>query len=467
MKLLNPNTPLSNFIYTIINEKNKQIKENILLGEVTFPKILFYSKEFEDNSFRTNSHISFINNLNRQKQLSEVREEKSNLEKKVNMVDNQLLFFKNNNLSSNNNILNYNERYLNTNLNNNNNIKKNSDNKSNSNTSKKKSNHRNKSDHSLSSDKKNKNENVKSLPTLGKDKNMEKRIQNISLKPIQIKSYKSNSKVNNHETEEKLEKNAKAFIHKINSNKKNILAMINKRQEKYNLKLKNEIEKMEMQKNLKLDEYNQKNNNNNLYGNGNIYNNNMDYNNYNNYSNLDSIRKEDYKYSSDNSRIIRNNNKTNIINKKYYHYSPYSYRNPKMLKNLSKDLLNFNSELYYNNNVPDIIQYQSILVPMYRNNNIIYRDGSSPMIVIEDMDTIRNNNQDIIDATNGEINSNLSRINNYSKIKDETIIENNNIDYSFNKKHLYYFNEPKYGIELTNGEIENDKSKVKIKNNNL
>ena len=85
---------------------------------------------------------------------------------------------------------------------------------------------------------------------------------------------------------------------------------------------------METQKILKFDEYN-KNNNNKLYGNGNIYNNNMDYINYNYYSNLDSIRKEDYKYSSDNSRIIKNNNKTNIINKKYYHYSPCNYSNPK------------------------------------------------------------------------------------------------------------------------------------------
>ena len=46
------------------------------------------------------------------------------------------------------------------------------------------------------------------------------------LKPIQIKSFKSNSKVNNHETEERLEKNAKAFIQKLNNNKKNVLAMI-------------------------------------------------------------------------------------------------------------------------------------------------------------------------------------------------------------------------------------------------
>lgn len=79
---LNPNTPLSNFIYTIINEKNKQIKENILLGNINFPKILIYSTRNEENTFKSNSHIAFLNNLDKQKQLSEVREEKANLEKK-------------------------------------------------------------------------------------------------------------------------------------------------------------------------------------------------------------------------------------------------------------------------------------------------------------------------------------------------------------------------------------------------
>lgn len=252
MKLLNPNTPLSNFIYTIINEKNKQIKENILLGNITFPKILFYSKRKEENTFKTNSHISFLNNLNRQKQLSEVREEKSNLEKKVNIADNQLLSIQNYDLTSNK--LNYNERYINTNLNN---IKSKS--KSNSNSSENHTKRRNKSNKSLSSEKKNKNENINSLPTLGRDRKRDKRIHNIALKPIQIKSFKSNSKVNNHETEERLEKKAKAFIQKLNNNKKNVLAMINKKHEKFTLKLKNEIEKIEMKKKLKFERENKNN----------------------------------------------------------------------------------------------------------------------------------------------------------------------------------------------------------------
>ena len=443
MKLLNPNTPISNFIYTILNEKNKQIKESILLGDINFPKILFYSKRKEENTLKSPSHIEFLSNLNRQRQLSEVREEKSNLEKKVNMVDNQLLSIKNYNISQIK--PNLNERYLNTNLNNN--IIN-----TNRNSSEKNSKSKNKNKKSSSSEK-SKNKNVNSLPSLGKSQNKNRKIYNIALKPIQIKSFKSNSKINNHETEERLEKNAKAFIRKIKDNRKNLLDMINKKQAKFSLRLKNEIEKMEKQKQLQLE-------NNNLYN----YNN-VDYfyiNNKNNYSNLDNLKKEDYKYSSDNSRIINKKPK-----KKYYHYSPYNYKNPKMLKNISKDLLNFNSELYYNNNIPDIIQYQYLLAPLYQNNYMVKKIGSTPLINIDDIDNYRiNSNPEIIDLTSGDIIGNLSRINNYSYRNDESNYDINNIDNSFNKKHLYYFNEPKYEIELTSGENEINQTKPKIKNNN-
>ena len=440
MKLLNPNTPLSNFIYSILNEKNKQIKENILLGDINFPKILFYSKRKEENTLKAPSHIEFLNNLNRQKQLSEVREEKLNLEKKVNMVDNQLLSIKNHNKSQIK--PNLNERYLNINLNNN-------INNTNRISSEKNSKSKNKNTKSSSSEKKSKNKNVNSLPSLGKPQIKNKKIYNIGLKPIQIKSFKSNSKINNHETEERLEKNAKAFIRKIKDNKKNLLAMINKKQEKFSLRLKNEIEKMEKQKQLQFE--------------NNIYNtNNVDYyniNNINNYSNFNNIKKEENNYSSNNSRIINNKQK-----KKYYHYSPYNYKNPEMLKNISNDLINFNSELYYNNNIPDIIQYQFLLAPLYQNNNMA-KMGSAPLINIDDNFRI-NNNPEIKDMTNGEIIGNLSRINNYSYRNDESNYDINNNDNSFNKKHLYYFNEPKYEIESTYGENEIDQTKLKTKNNN-
>ena len=437
MELFNPNTPLSNFIYTIINEKNKQIKENILLGNITFPKILFYSKTRGENIFKTDSHINFLNNLNTKKHLIDVQEEKSNLEKKVNLADNQLLSIKKYNISQKRLNIN-NDKYVNTILNNNNSYTRiHNNNRYKSETSSKS---KNKNKNKKSSSLENKNENMNSLPTLGKDRR-KKKLQNIALKPFQIKSFKSNLKVHNHETEEILEKNAKAFIQKINNKKKDLLAMINKKHEKYTLKLKNEIEKIENQKKIKYDEYN-KNNNNIFY----------------NYYNLYNIKIDENKYSLNNSNI--RNNKSNILNKKYFHYSPYDINNPKMLKNLSKDLLNFNSELYYNNNIPNIIQYQYLLVPFYNNNidnnnhntrNMLYREGPNT----EGIDYYENNNQDTINFINGENEgNNISRHNRF----EDTNNDNNIIDNSFNKKHLYYFNELKYENELTSGDnniIEN------------
>ena len=63
--------------------------------------------------------------------------------------------------------------------------------------------------------------------------------------------------------EERLEKNAKAFIQKINRNKRNALAMISKKQEKFALRLKNEYEEKIKNLNKELEENkNDKNSNN-------------------------------------------------------------------------------------------------------------------------------------------------------------------------------------------------------------
>ena len=458
MQSLNHNTPLSNYIYTIITEKNKQIKENILLGNIKFHDIIFYSNQTENNSLKSPSHLSFLDNLQRQKQLLEVREEKSNLEKKVSMVDNQLLSIKNNNIIPNN--LNLNERYIYTNLNNSN-INNDNNEKNISVSQQIKNKSKSKSKKSLLSEKK--AEKIISLPTLGKEKKEKNKmkikniyVKNIVLKPIETKSFKSNSKVNNHETEEKLEKDARAFIQKLNKNKQKELAKINKRQERIALKLKNEIEKRQRENQLKMDEYNYNNQNQNIFNN-NIY----DYNS-NNAKNY--LRK--YRIKNVNEYYQENSVTKKQKNKKYYHYSPYNYKNPKMLKNISKDLLNYNSELYYNNNIPDIIQYQVILAPFYKNNNMINKGRSTPYINVEDINNVYMNNNnnipDIIDMTNGELISNNSRFNNnnYSSRIDESNMDSN-IDNSFNKKHLYFFNEPKYEIENTSGENEINKTNEK------
>ena len=453
MKLYNQNIPISSFISTIINEKNKQLKESILLGNINFPKILIYSQRKEENTFKTKSHIDFLNDLNKQKNLLKIREEKLSLEKRVNNADNQLLSIKNYNLSLKR--LNYYDRYSSINLNNNilNNDRfinrKIINNRYNSENNSK---NKNKSKNSPSVESKKINENIISLPTLGKERKKRK-VQNIALKPILIKSFKSNAKVHNHETEEKLEKNAKEFIQKINNNKKRVLEMINKKHEKITLKLKKDIEAIENQRKLKYDEYN---NINNLY-------NNKRYNNFKNIYNINlDTKKEDNKYPS-NSSSKKKNKEVNKKNKKYFHYSPYDHNNPQMIKNLSKDLLNFNSELYYNNNIPNIIQYQYLLVPFYNNNidnnnhntrNMLYREGPNT----EGIDYYENNNQDTINFINGENEgNNISRHNRF----EDTNNDNNIIDNSFNKKHLYYFNELKYENKLT----DRDKEKENILKN--
>ena len=135
------------------------------MGKINFPKILIYSTRKEENTFKSDSHLAFLNNLDQQKQLSEVREEKANLEKKVDLVDHQLLSIKNYNFSQNK--LNYSQRYINTNLNNNK-YDTNNNSKINYNrySSEKNSKSKNKSKKRSIE---NKNENINSLPTLGKE----------------------------------------------------------------------------------------------------------------------------------------------------------------------------------------------------------------------------------------------------------------------------------------------------------
>ena len=106
--------------------------------------------------------------------------------------------------------------------------------------------------------------------------------------------------------------------------------------------------------------------------------------------------------------------------------------------------------------MPDIVQYQYRLVPFYKNknNNMLIKGASTPLIYFEDNDFIRNNSPpEMIDMTNGEVISNLSRVNNYSYGDDDTI-NDNNLNDNFKRKHLYYFNELKYENELTRGDNE-------------
>ena len=85
---------------------------------------------------------------------------------------------------------------------------------------------------------------------------------------------------------------------------------------------------------------------------------------------------------------------------------------------------------------------------------------SNSLINIENIDNLRLNNKiefDDFSEIGRENEGNISSGNhNYSIGIDESHFDTNMADNSFNKKHLYYFNEPKYEIELTSrgNEIE-------------
>ena len=190
---INQNTPINNFISSIISEKNKQIKESILLGQIDFPNILFYDKNyFQPNKFQSNSHKIFLNNLQQQKQLLIVKEEKSNLLNKVKLTDKKIL-----NINAKSLEISHHDNY--------------------------------------------------SLPIIDKtrDPSPKKKIYQMNVKPIKSKIYITKSKVNNGEMENELEKNAKNFIRKINSSKGDYMFIKKQKQQRDYLRLKKEITKME------------------------------------------------------------------------------------------------------------------------------------------------------------------------------------------------------------------------------
>ena len=465
---VNKNTPIFNFISLILAEKNKQIKENILLGNLSFPKVLFFPLK-RVNKFKTDTHEEFLKNLERQKQLLIVREEKEYLQKKIMKTDNKILSIK-----KYDSIIN--KRYSSLSSNNSGDTSKsNSKNSSPDNISYKKTiktiklqnNSKKKSyDNQITAISNNfnvsKSQNICSLPSLSKEKKKYK-IYQMDVKPIQIKVYRSNSKVYNHEKEEKLEKNAKAFIKRINNSKKNMLKVMKKKRDYFSLKLKKEIDKLEKQKKNREDEY---------------------------FKNLEQKQRDHWGLSNENNSRVNKENEKNKGGKKYHYYSPA--QNLRMLQHFTKDLLNFNSELYYNNNVPDLNQYQNLLMAF--NNNNINNNYYFEDIAIEK--TLDNENKqkiisyinesedekipsynyinDIIkneefkENTNSEVNISLSKQftdgrNNISSFPGSNISNNNisNIDNSI-RKHLYYFNEPKYENDINN---KNNYDRIKKKLN--
>ena len=370
---INQNTPINNFISSIISEKNKQIKESILLGQIDFPNILFYDKNyFQPNKFQSNSHKIFLNNLQQQKQLLIVKEEKSNLLNKVKLTDKKIL-----NINAKSLEISHHDNY--------------------------------------------------SLPIIDKtrDPSPKKKIYQMNVKPIKSKIYITKSKVNNGEMENELEKNAKNFIRKINSSKGDYMFIKKQKQQRDYLRLKKEISKMEKKQKKRKE---------------NFLNNELRTENYNNY------KKQHVKSVS--------SEKSNSSNKYRYYSSRKKAKN--MFRNFSEKLLNFNSELYYNNNIPDLSDYKEYLLSNINNNFRYNNDGyENNYSDKKDFDlnyVINNSNISYLNKEN--INNSRLNLSEINKSLQENLSE---------RKHLYYFNDLKYENEI---EKNNNKYYQHLQTNN-
>ena len=67
---INNNIPNYNFIASIIKEKNNQIKENILLGNIHFPEKIIYTPKI---IYQSENHNIFIQNLTNKLSLERIK----------------------------------------------------------------------------------------------------------------------------------------------------------------------------------------------------------------------------------------------------------------------------------------------------------------------------------------------------------------------------------------------------------
>ena len=207
---INNNIPNYNFIASIIKEKNNQIKENILLGNIHFPEKIIYTPKI---IYQSENHNIFIQNLTNKLSLERIKEEKNFLKKKIENTNNKINTIRN---------------YINKET-----VKKNNNILPPLNTSK-----------ILPVIKEKEEINKNSKEKYTKNKLL------IEIKPLPSK--RSNQvlidKGINKEKEYDLEQNAKEFIRKINNYKINNITLKRQKQKKDLLRLKQETEIAERRK---------------------------------------------------------------------------------------------------------------------------------------------------------------------------------------------------------------------------
>ena len=412
-------TPLNTFLSSIITDKNKQTKDDIISGNIKMPNYIHFSSENSPVDFNYNR--IFIGNLLKRYQMTLFAEEKRKLLNNVSDINIKLANLRNSNESSKLNKITIESRVkssqINKRSNNNNDYDYNNYNFDNKNSLK-----NNKSLFFNENTKKNLNlnyiSNNSNKNTLNQKKNYQsQKIISNKINPIQSSKRYDLLKYEQKENDIVKQKEAEAFVKRLKEIKNtNEVLKRKKETESYFKHLEEDIKLWE--KNRIIIEKNK------------------------HIQNLiDRQNNKIKKYDVLNQKIV---------NKKYHYYNP----------NISGNL---NYENYNNNN------FQSLPNINYNNNNKIFNNN-----INSEINNLSKN--DIFkELDNGEINLSLSKY--YSNINNngnnnnvETINLDNNNNNSFSiinssmntKKSPYFFNDPKYNI-TKNKLVEQIKVKYGVK----
>ncbi len=432
-------TPLNTFLSSIITDKNKQTKDDIISGNIKMPNYIHYSSENSPVEFNYNR--IFIGNLLKRYQMTLFAEEKRKLLNNVSDINIKLANLRNSNESSKLNKITIDSRVkssqINKRINNNNNNNNDLNNKILKNNKSLFFNENSKTKKNLNLNfiiNNNNNNNTKKLNSIKKNSQSQKIIPN-EINPIQTSKRYDLLKYEQKENDVIKQKEAEAFVKRLREIKNtNEVLKRKKETESYFKHLEEDIKLWE--KNRIIVEKNR------------------------HIQNLiDRQNNKIKKYDVLNQKIV---------NKKYHYY------NPNISENLSKNKSyeNNNNNDYYNNNNNINNNFQSLPNINYNNNNNnkIFNNN-----INSDINNLSKN--DIFkDLDNGEINLSLSKY--YSNINNnginnnnvETInLDNNNnnslslINTSMNtKKSPYFFNDPKYNISK-NKLVEQIKAKYGVK----
>ena len=250
---------LNNFLSSLIDSKNNQTKEDILLGKIIFPP---YNSTLENiDSFQTKENRIIKNNLLKEYKLNLYDEERKKLKKNILNYEIQLKNLKqlNKDINLKLNIKEQN-RLKSAYTSNQNNIDKNNNKITQINSlTRESSNYHNKQNYevikSISTNKYEiNNKSISSPKNIVVKKNIPK---NIFIKPL-ISSFKRDfSRINNEDKEQKLEDEAKAFIRRINGVKSNQrILKINKNKSDYYKKIEEEMKLYYEKKEKEKEDYN-------------------------------------------------------------------------------------------------------------------------------------------------------------------------------------------------------------------